>query len=256
MLKVQPAARLCRLAALIAVLLPLTPAWAEPPPTTTRTKKAADAPHYLTPDAVDWQAVLDPGPPLAGSKAADADLAAVRRWQRERTPADVERCKREDKLSPWLFADVLGPGFDHAHCPATDRLLRRAEVDSLYFADSAKQRWERPRPPKVDPGVHPVVGKQMTGSYPSSHAARGVVWAAILAQLYPDHADALRAEGKRIGDDRVVAGIHFPTDVDAGQKLGEGIAKQLLSNRGFEADLAKAKAEVAAVNAARPTTAP
>ena len=223
-----------------------------------RARKSVDAPHYLSPDGLDWAATLNPGPPAAGSAAAVADLAVVRHDQDVRTPADVARCRREDGLSPWLFADVLGPGFTHKACPATDRLLRAAEVDGLFFADTAKERWERPRPSKADPAVHPVVGKQLTGSYPSSHAVRAVVWAAILADLYPQQATALTALGQRIGDDRVVAGIHFPTDVAAGQQLGRALAAKLADNPAFKADLARARAETAAVVAAqrRPATGP
>ncbi len=209
-------------------------------------RKSVAAPHYLAADGFDWRAVVDPGPPAGDSAVAKAELATVLHDQAVRTPADVDRCRREDGLSPWLFADVLGDGFAHRSFPATDRLLRSAEVDALYFADTAKERWERPRPPAVDGRVHPCVGRQLTGSYPSSHAARGIVWATLLAEVYPDRKQQLLDEGKRIGDDRVIAGIHFPSDVAAGQKLGAALAERLLADPGVRADLAKAKAEAAA----------
>ena len=213
-------------------------------------KNAGEGPHYLSADAVDWRRLLAPGPPAEQSDKAKADLDAVLAAQTARTPADVARCRAEDKLRPWAFADVLGPGFTPDNCPATDKLLRQADADCLFFADAAKGQWDRRRPGQVDARVHTVAAQQTNGSYPSTQAVRGVVWAALLAELYPAHAEQLRTLGKRIGDDRVVAGIHFPTDVAAGQKLGEAVAKQLLAGASIRADLTAARGEAAAVTAA------
>ena len=49
--------------------------------------------------------------------------------------------------------------------------------------------------------------------------------------------------GKLMGDDRVIAGMHFPSDVAAGQKLGGAIAKKLMENPVFQKSLQDAKDE-------------
>jgi membrane-associated phospholipid phosphatase len=51
------------------------------------------------------------------------------------------------------------------------------------------------------------------------------------------------ARGKQIGDDRFLAGMHYPSDVAGGQILGAEIAKMLLANPAFLAKLDQAKAE-------------
>jgi acid phosphatase (class A) len=68
----------------------------------------------------------------------------------------------------------------------------------------------------------------------------------ILAELAPDLKEAILARGLQIGDDRVIAGVHFPSDVDAGHALAHDIFAKLMASPAFQADLAKAKAEVAA----------
>jgi membrane-associated phospholipid phosphatase len=43
--------------------------------------------------------------------------------------------------------------------------------------------------------------------------------------------------------DRVIAGVHFPTDVAAGLSLGQKIAEEIAASPQFQADLANAKKE-------------
>jgi hypothetical protein len=208
---------------------------------------AADAPktHFLAPDAVDWKSLLK-APPAAGSPEAKADLATVLDWQTKRTDVEVKRCQSEATLSPAAFDDVLGDGFDQKSFPKTFKLLADVAEDAKPITDAAKKSFNRPRPPAVSEQVKPCVKRETTMSYPSNHATRGQVWGDILSELYPDQKDKLLARGKQIGDDRFVAGIHFPTDVAAGQKVGDAIFQKLMENADFKAALAAAKAEVAA----------
>jgi acid phosphatase (class A) len=138
---------------------------------------------------------------------------------------------------------VLGDRFAEKSLPVTARLLKDAAGDVKVFTKLAKAKWERKRPPVVDDRIKPCVAMEENGSYPSAHAARGVVWSRILAEMFPDKKEQLLARGKLMGQDRVIAGIHFPSDVDAGQKLGEAIADQMLKNPAFQTELAAAKQE-------------
>jgi membrane-associated phospholipid phosphatase len=72
---------------------------------------------------------------------------------------------------------------------------------------------------------------------------RGALWAEILVKLAPPLRGQLLARGAQIGHDRIIAGVHFPTDVAAGQKLGIAIARRLMAGSKFRRDLAHAKIE-------------
>lgn len=214
-------------------------------------------PHYLKPGAVDWEQLLHDGPPATGSEAERKEVATVLQWQEKRTPTEVARCKHEDAVSPFTsFSDVVGDGFQKKGYPVTAELFKNVERDALYVADTAKDHWDRPRPPLVDPRIKPCVAQQKNGSFPSSHAARGVVYAAVLAELFPEKKRAILARGEQIGLDRVIAGIHFPSDVEAGQKIGKATAEKLMADPAFRADLDRAKAECRATPAATATTRP
>ena len=93
----------------------------------------------------------------------------------------------------------------------------------------------------------PCVGKEKnekSPSYPSAHATCAMVYAIILAELAPYQRPALLERAREIGWNRVVAGAHYPSDVSAGRVLGQAIALALLSDRAFQEELARVKAEL------------
>jgi hypothetical protein len=51
----------------------------------------------------------------------------------------------------------------------------------------------------------------------------------MLAYLFPNHADEIRAIGKEGGDSRLWAGIHYQIDLDAGNQLGKSVAQKFIA---------------------------
>jgi acid phosphatase (class A) len=180
----------------------------------------------------DFAAVLL-GPPAAGSDDAKADLAIVLWLQRTRHRCDVERARRDLGLGLDAFAPALGGGFDPARHPRTAALLDRAHASATGPIRAVKARFGRPRPYEADPRVEPAVPREDTPSYPSSHATRGVLVARVLAALAPARQEALLEAGLRAGFDRVLGGVHYPSDVLAGQRLGDMLASALLRDPAF-----------------------
>ena len=182
-------------------------------------------------------------PPAAGSDEAKADLAIILWVQRTRTDEDVARARSEVKMGLPAFASALGPGFDAARHARTDALLARLGEDVRKIVKAGKLRWARLRPYQTDPRVHPAIELEHSPSYPSGHAARGVVFGRVLAELAPEHRAALEALGLRVGYDRVVGGVHWPSDVEASQRIGKAIADRLLADPKLRAELAALRAE-------------
>jgi len=58
-------------------------------------------------------------------------------------------------------------------------------------------------------------------SYPSSHAALSVIYCEILCQFDPADEMDFMATAKLIGTDRVLGGVHYPSDVDSGRRFGQ-----------------------------------
>lgn len=186
-------------------------------------------------------ALLGPYPP-AGSPEAAADLAVVLWEQRTRTPEEVARAGSEEELSLEDFAGALAPGFETGRHPRTEALLARAARAARPCIGAVKRAYARERPYVADARVAPAAERERTFSYPSGHATRGALFAAVLAELAPARREALLRRGAQIGEDRVIAGVHYPSDVAAGQRLGAEIARALLADRGFREALAQARA--------------
>ncbi len=197
---------------------------------------------YVKSGDIDWASIL-PGPPVDGSAEHQAEIAQMLQLQERRTAEDVARCRSEVDLSFASVADVLGDNFKEHLLPQTAALLAQTQVDTHLMLVDAKKNWHRVRPPKADSRIHPCVKMETNGSYPSGHAAQGVIWATVLAEIYPERRDALMARGRQIGEDRVIGGIHYPSDVRDGQVLGEAIAKKLLESGDFQVGLELAKYE-------------
>ena len=199
---------------------------------------------YLSKTSIDFVALLPP-PPAGDSLEAGSEMETIRAWQTRRTSDQCDRCKDEEHLDPFrAFASVLGSNFTEEKLPLTAKLLAAAAGDSKFFSASAKNHWTRRRPPFIDPTLKPAALLEDEPSYPSGHATRGTMYAELLAKMVPEKADALLARGQEIGFDRVIAAVHYPSDVVAGRVLGHAVAGALLAAPTFNEALAAATAEL------------
>jgi acid phosphatase (class A) len=200
---------------------------------------------FIAPGDIDFKALLDP-PPAVNSDAGRRDIEEVLRLQASRSAQDIERAKSEIDLWPFVFARVLGPGFSSDNLPNTTVFLREVMNEDAAIVDQAKIFYARRRPFAVDPRVKPCIATEDTFSYPSGHATNSMLLALVLGEMFPDRRDALLAEAEQIGQDRVLAGVHYPTDVKAGQTLAKAIFDSMRRSGRFNERLESAKAEWAA----------
>ncbi|MGH2930169.1 MAG: hypothetical protein ACRDL8_18340, partial [Solirubrobacteraceae bacterium] len=63
-----------------------------------------------------------------------------------------------------------------------------------------------------------------------------------LGQIFPDRADKLTAWGQYVGQLRVIAGVHHPTDVAAGQALAASICSWLTEQGDFNTQTSQLRA--------------
>ena len=62
--------------------------------------------------------------------------------------------------------------------------------------------------------------------------------------MEPDKSAEVLARGAAIGDSRVVCGVHFVSDVEAGRRVGAAVFAAEQNAPDFQADLRAAKAEI------------
>jgi acid phosphatase (class A) len=198
-------------------------------------------PFFITMSAVDLPTLLPP-PPAADSAEAATELQVVLKLQNTRTEQEVARAKAEADLTPTAFQSVLGSDFTKENFPVLFALLSDAGKDSKIFSTKAKDYFARPRPNRADAHVQPVI-EEFDLAYPSGHSTRGTLWACILTEIVPDRKADLVKRGQEIGWDRVLAGVHYPSDVHAGRVLGQSLAQAFLKSADFQTRLTQAKSE-------------
>lgn len=207
---------------------------------------------YFRTSPLDGKAVLGP-PPAPDSPRGKADQAV---FEQTRALKDTRRWKvaiQDNDL--WQggaierFSCALGVDVNEKQTPTLWKMLHRLETDVRLIGTPTKQFYDRKRPmlgndlpicvPRED-------WMRTNASYPSGHAMTAWSWGLIMAELYPKRSSEVLALARDSGDSRVVCGVHYPSDVEAGRLLGASMVASLHDLPEFRADLARAKMELAA----------
>jgi acid phosphatase (class A) len=192
------------------------------------------APYYLTAGDVDLSLLLAP-PPDLNSPLQQYDEKKIAEVLAERTPSDVAQASADAHRSIFVFSDALGSGFTADRIPLTNALFAHVNADTEALIGEAKAHFDRPRPPDA-PQTH--------GSYPSGHAAFAACAAILLGQMVPEKRSAIFARASIFAESRIIAGVHYPSDVEAGWISGTVIAAALMRRPRFQEDFTAARAEV------------
>ena len=194
-------------------------------------------PYYLTTQSQ----FRPPPPPARGSADFLADLNAVRDAMNARTADDIAMANY------WNFntGTVTTPGywgeraaeyiaagnFDERSASHMFAIMNSAIWDAQIACWDAKYHYMQLRPSMADPTITRVPG--LPGfpyglpnhpSYPSGHSCVSASAARVLATYFPDRAATLNDLVIAAGRSRVIGGIHYPSDIAAGQLLGRTVA--------------------------------
>ncbi|HEV7386070.1 MAG TPA: phosphatase PAP2 family protein [Phenylobacterium sp.] len=211
---------------------------------------------YLSPGDIDGQTVIGP-PPALDSPRGKADRTIYLETRNLEGSARWRQATRDNDL--WgggaleRYACALGAPITAVALPKTYRLLQRVELDARTVGTPPKAHYNRIRPLIGDD--RPVCIKReawmsTNASYPSGHAMAGWAWGLVLGELAPAKASGLLEAGREIGDSRVICGVHYQSDVEAGRILGAAMVAREHADPAFRADFAAAKAELAKTKAA------
>jgi acid phosphatase (class A) len=187
--------------------------------------------------------IFIPPPPSADGPLELAERAIVRGpWTAERRQQAVE----DNQIDPFAaFDNVLGPNFTGANFPATAAVLDRAGRAAGFAGDPIKFLHRRDRPFVHDDSIVTCIPRPTSYSYPSGHAALGFGWSLVLAELIPSRADAIINRGRDFTWSRVVCGVHYPSDVEAGRTVAAAAIARLHADPDFQRELVAARAELA-----------
>ena len=176
-----------------------------------------------------------PPPPDCQSPEVKADVAAVRQFERKfpniyravywQSPSGL-MTSWYDYASKWMFEDKTD-----ANAPRAARayaLLATVYFDAFIASNDGKFAYWYLRPNQLDPEITPVFAVPPFPSYPSNHSTLSTARCEVLAYLFPEHAEFIRAVGKEAGNSKIWAGIHYQIDNEAGAALGKAVAEKFI----------------------------
>ncbi|GAB6967711.1 phosphatase PAP2 family protein [Komagataeibacter kakiaceti JCM 25156] len=209
----------------------------------TATTPSPDATRYLPPP---------PQPGTARQATDDRAFVSTRaqagspRWALATSDADL----REDALLH-SFSCAAGFVIDTAHAPRLTALVHKMDVSEIPDMRASKEYWHRARP--FVGNSQPICTESdrahlaTSGSYPSGHTMLGWSTALVLAELLPDRATEILQRGRVFGESRIVCGVHWESDVQAGYMLGTAEIAAMHGLPAFRADMDAARTELDAL---------
>ncbi len=166
--------------------------------------------------------------PALGSAEERRDDDILLEFQHRRTEEDCKAAQLQSNLKvEKVFVVPMGPLTEkeyHKYSFQVLKLTAKVAINVLR----AKGMYDRPRPYVRNPDIKPCISLEGSTSYPSGHSATGRAAAVYLAAKFPDRADAIMKAGDNVGNNRMLGGVHHPSDVVAGRIIGNIIAKKNL----------------------------
>jgi len=207
----------------------------------------AATPHYIAPEAVDLLVLLAPPPGSADARTA-TELAELRRIQATRSAERVALAQADVAETVFRLLTVFerqSPS-TAAQLPHVARFFGNLTEDGAVVTAPAKAGFGRPRPYAVARDLQPACPVATSPAYPSGHATVGYVMGVVLAMMVPEQRERVFARTQEFAESRLVCGVHYRSDIDAGRIAGTVLAAMARRHPDFQRDFTAAQAELRA----------
>ncbi|MES2129155.1 MAG: phosphatase PAP2 family protein [Pseudomonadota bacterium] len=204
---------------------------------------ASAAEHAFVPAARVQGQLLLAAPPAASAR----ELAELHEIEATRSKEQVARAIADsDDETIFLFRDVVGEQFTAVRLPLTAQLSEHVGHDESANTGPLKAMFGRVRPYNADKTLKPVCKtKTKNDSYPSGHATAGYLEGLTLVDLMPEKRDAILARADDYARNRLVCGVHYRSDIEAGKLLAYAVHAVMQADPQYQRELAAARAELA-----------
>lgn len=204
----------------------------------------SEAANFVSREQVDLVRLLGP-PPADQSPQTRTEILELLQLQQIATPQDRDAAAADDRISVFQFASsILGPRFTVANLPLTEELFRRLSKDAISLFVESKDQWNRTRPARINGEIKPCSDHASSGAYPSGHSTCGYLTAIVLAEMLPEKKPEIFERAGQYARNRMVCGVHYRSDIEAGQIAGTVIAAFAMQNPRFRKDFEEARKEV------------
>lgn len=198
-------------------------------------------PRYL---ARDWKGMIGlSAPPANSSPRTEAEIAYLNTLVSQRGER-LQEIQAEIHVTNFRFGTETYKSLTTGEkYRATGKMLLAAYHDLGIATFVMKQKFNRVRPSILDKELGHAIEIPPHPAYPSGHATGAYTLAYLLQELDPGSAKIYLEAARRIAENREIAGVHYPSDSEAGRLLARQLADQLLSNASFNRLMVAARKE-------------
>lgn len=164
----------------------------------------------------------------------------------ERGATAKEHMGRTQEAIRKVMAQVLGlTAINKEQTPALERLLSRAYKTGEQSASTVKSYYKRQRPFVVmgESAWYDADAQDATGSYVSATTAAGWAVGLVFAEMWPPLQNKILKKAFQFGEDRVISGSNFQSDVDGGYCSGAAAIAQAHLSSKLQEDILAARNE-------------
>jgi len=178
--------------------------------------------------------------PAIGSEEHKQDFTKLHVWQNKRTEEQCHAAygQRHAKIQEFypeytfFFDDLSNKDlvFIYGIVQETNKII-----------ELKKNHYARPRPFNADLTLEPCpeIGRIGDYAYPSGHSVLAGMFEGIMIAIDPENSDKIKEHAWQACVNRVIAGVHHPSDIQAGYALGHEIFKEFAKNKDFTDRLEK-----------------
>ena len=174
-------------------------------------------------------AALEPGRKTL-QKERDQQLQEVMALSDEREARFAEIIDQhtgEGALKYWLGMLMID-----SSSPKTLQLVHVGRRLGELVVMCLKNHFGEPRPSQVCPAIVPMIDPPITPAYPAGHALQSHLISKLIEGSHRaiNQSHVLFALSHRVAENRVVAGLHYPLDNEAGVAAAEDVYARLMSD--------------------------
>lgn len=174
-------------------------------------------------------------PPVFQSPTFLTELAEVKTTSDTRTPQQLATALQWNYgngtyTPPGYWNELAGQlieqsGLNEREATHVFALMGASGFDALIGCWEAKYHYWYIRPWQAQSGITLPIGAPNHPSYPSGHSCVSAAMATVLAEFFPSQATQFTAQVTEAGMSRIYGGIHYRSDITAGEQLGRSTAQ-------------------------------
>lgn len=181
-------------------------------------------------------------PPINTSEQTREEIKFLHSLEAQRTVEKRSQIDMEIDLANFAFGgEKLQEIFQEK--PETTKLILNSISEMNTIVLSFKKQFDRVRPNFLDSSLSTSISTPDHPAYPSGHATQSFFIALILSDLDPLKEVIFKNDAIAIAHNREIAGVHYPSDSDAGRDLATKYFNLLSETDWYKTTIMKARAE-------------